>query len=120
MLNLAAQTRHVLEMLLKHSREFSASGDLHGRFFSRARASSRSRVSRATSFSSATGDGLESISTFAALRRVGFAGLGRRRLIGSPPALERLFIASPYAEGHRSRSKVHAGSGLFVFSDRPL
>jgi hypothetical protein len=34
-------------------------------------------------------------------------------LIVSPPALERLFIASPIAQGHGSRSKAKAGSGLF-------
>ena len=58
-------------------------------------ASSRSRVSRATTLSSATGDGLERISTFGALRRAGFGVLRRCPLIRSPPALERLFIAFP-------------------------
>jgi hypothetical protein len=37
--------------------------------------------------------------TFCALRREGFGVLGRRPLIRSPPVLERLFIASPWAEG---------------------
>jgi hypothetical protein len=54
------------------------------------RASFSSRVSRSTS---ASAIGLDEDAT--ATRRVGFSAFRRRRLIGSPPALERRFIASP-------------------------
>jgi hypothetical protein len=82
-------------------------------------ASSRSRASRASS-SSATGGGLERISTFGALRRVGFGVVDRRPLVRSPPALERLFIASPWAEEHLSRSSGGAGSSLLEAFNEPL
>ena len=49
-----------------------------------------------------------------ASRRFGFSALRCRALDAAPPALERGFIASPVGWGHRSRSKGHAGSGLFV------
>jgi hypothetical protein len=38
---------------------------------------------------------LEAAAAFGALRRFGSGIFRRRALIGSPPALERLFIASP-------------------------
>jgi hypothetical protein len=65
---------------------------------------------RATSVFSIAGEDLEHAWPFGALPRSGSGVLGRRALICSPPALERLFIASPWAEGHRSRSNGGAGS----------
>jgi hypothetical protein len=38
---------------------------------------------------------MERATALGELRRVGFGVLGRRPLIGLPPALERLFIAFP-------------------------
>ena len=62
------------------------------------RASSRSRVSRATSVSSPGGDDLDDLergTALGALLRFGSGVFRRRPLIAAPPALERLFIASP-------------------------
>jgi hypothetical protein len=42
---------------------------------------------------------------FGSLPRFCVAALYRRALTGLLPTLERLFIASPSAEGYRSRSK---------------
>ena len=78
-------------------------------------ASFRSRVSRATSVSSPGGDDLERGTAFGALRRFGPGVFRRRPSIGSPPVLERLFIATPWAQGYRSPSKARAGSRLVVF-----
>jgi hypothetical protein len=58
--------------------------------------------------------------SFGALLRLGTDVLRRRPLIGSPPALERLFIASTVGSRHRSPTEVQAESGLFVFVNKPL
>jgi hypothetical protein len=58
-------------------------------------------ASRARSVS-VGGDELERAMAFDALRSFGTRVFGRRPLIGSPPALERLFIASPVGRRHRS------------------
>src|SRR4249919_4002286 len=79
------------------------------------RASFSSRVRLAASPSSAV-DELRRGTALGTLRRLG-SDVGRRRsLIGSPPALDRLFIASTVGSGgYRSWSKARAGSRLFVF-----
>ena len=82
------------------------------------RASSRSRVSRATSVSSPGGDDLDIwniVRPSAALRGLGLLFLSTPsfdRRAASPGA--PLHRVSPSAEGHRSHSKAHPGSGLFV------
>ncbi len=58
-------------------------------------ASSRSRVSRATSVSWLAADGLLRGAAFGALRRFGIAALARRVLTGLPTSLERRLTASP-------------------------
>jgi hypothetical protein len=58
-------------------------------------ASFSSGVSRTTSAFPPATDELERATAFGALWRFGFGAFQRRALIGSPPALERLFIASP-------------------------
>ena len=62
---------------------------------SRSRASLSSRVRRVTSVSLPAVDELERATAFGALRRFRSGVLRRRPLTGSPPALERRFIASP-------------------------
>jgi hypothetical protein len=57
------------------------------------RSSLSSRVSRATSVSPVAGNNLARAWTFGALRRFGPAVFRRCPLIGSPPALDRFFIA---------------------------
>jgi hypothetical protein len=80
----------------------------------RSNASSSSRVSRATSFSSRAADALGSLRRFALVAGVrGFADL--------PLAVGRLRIALPIAHGHhRSRSKRNAGSGFCMFTERTV
>ena len=75
-------------------------------------ASSRSRVSRATSASWPEAE--ERRMAFGALRSFSVTVFARRALTGS---LERLLHRLPRPDEHRGRSKVHAGSALFVFSD---
>ena len=58
------------------------------------RSSLSSQVSRMSSVSSVAGDTLERAWTSCALRRFGSGVLRRRPLIGPPPVLERIFIAS--------------------------
>ena len=57
-----------------------------------------SRVSRATSVSSAAGKNWD-VYAFGALRRFGSGVFRRRPLVGSPTVLERRFIASPVGSG---------------------
>jgi hypothetical protein len=82
-------------------------------------ASSRSRVSRATSVSWPAG-GLRRTAAFGALLRFRAAVLRRRVLTGSPPALERRLIASPETQdkascrlkiAHWKRSGAALGAG---------
>ena len=60
-------------------------------------ASSRSRVSRATSVSRPTPNELRRRTVFGLLRRFSAFALRRRGFIGSPSPLERRFTASPWA-----------------------
>src|SRR5262249_49914458 len=62
------------------------------------RASSRSRVSRATSVSCPATEALRAPADSGALRRFDVTALGRRDLAGLPPALERRLIAFPKAQ----------------------
>src|SRR6516225_11816154 len=61
------------------------------------RASFSSRVSRATSISLPAADEPSCATAIGTLRRFGSGVFRRRPLVGSPPALERLFIGSPRA-----------------------
>ena len=83
------------------------------------RASFSSRVRLAASPSSAV-DELRRGTALGALRRFGSGVLRRRPLIGSLPALERLFIASTVGQRHRTRTTTQTKSGLFVLLNRPL
>src|SRR6476661_7720197 len=74
-------------------------------------ASFSSRLSRATSVSLPDRDELAGAPAFAASGCFGFGVFGRRPLIGSPPVLDRFFIASPgrlsgIVAGQRPRAEV--------------
>jgi len=60
----------------------------------------RRRVSLAASLSALLGDELERVTAFGRVQRFGSGVFRRRPLVGSPPALERLSIGSPWALEH--------------------
>ena len=108
---LASQMRVAFSSIARKIRSSSPDGELTILNTSdvaacRSSASSSSRVSRATSFSSRAPDTLDFLRRFALV-------VGLRGFADLPLAAGRLRIALPIAHGdHRSRSKRNAGSGL--------